>query len=509
MDGILPFLRQQRIFVFSCAALAFAILVAFAPSLGHPFMSDDYHALSALSGQQWDLHFFFTGSGKYPIPVTKLLWASQYALFGTQAQGYHLISLLLHLLNTTLVVVFFARLLKSKWAGLLTGAFFALSASHWRTTMWMSAQMKMLAAFFLLLALLSFLSFLRTGRWRFFVITLIAQIGMPFASAHGVELPVVLAPLYLFLRHTDEKHTRVPSQRVWWLIASLLTLAFVYVLLERLLYAHANAYLLSDEGMLQAGQNLLRAAHWLLLGLFEGLARSSTGLFIGAVPSIFSLHAATVPRVILLLPAGILTILLLLPRRRGWILPALLFAAWTVLLYAPPILPDMAQGLTEEWFITRARYFYVPAIPAAALLAVLVTNVKLPRRRPIARISAIAVLTLFCTSVLLSNLGRIQQLERYAATYTQEFGRVRDTYVQDLHTLLGQTWGTRVVTIRDELLGVVTGIDYAAHNVYPSHLAQIYLSTAERASFRFLPVGVPADYVVTGQGTLWPPVAGR
>ena len=76
----------------------------------------------------------------------------------------------------------------------------------------------------------------------------------------------------------------------------------------------------------------------------------------------------------------------------------------------------------------------------------------------------------------------------------------------DLHALLAQTWGTRVVTIRDTLLGTVTGIDYAAHNVYPSHLAKTYLTEDELASFRFLPDGVPADFGVTYTGALWPAV---
>ncbi|MFH1444220.1 MAG: hypothetical protein ABIG34_02415 [Candidatus Peregrinibacteria bacterium] len=507
MEREIPFLRQKKIFVFALSVLLFAIIAAFAPSMAHPFMSDDYHVLSALQTLPKDFSFFFTGNGKYLIPVTKLLWVGEWMLFGTREAGYHFTSLLLHIINTSLVILFVTRLLKSKWTGLLAGAFFALSASHWRTTMWMSAQMKLLAAFFLLLGLVCFLAYLRTGKGRYLGWTLVAQIGMPFSSALGVELPLVLALLYLFVQRTNGKRVRVPQKCVWKSLGVLLALALVYVVLQRLLYAHANAYLLSSGGIVQAFAHLPQAVRWLAAGLFEGLMRSSTGIFIGALPSIFTLHAAAVPFGIRLLPLGLLLILLFLPKRRHWGLPALLFAAWTLLLYVPPVLPDLSQGFIEEWFVTRARYFYLPAIPAAALLALLLTHVKLPkRRRPFLRVGVIAVLALFGATVLLSNLSRIHQLESYAATYTRDFGQVRDTYVGDLRILLSQTWGTQVVTIRDKLLGTVTGIDYAAHNVYPSHLAKVYLTADELASFRFLPDGFSADYGVTFDGSLWPPL---
>ncbi|MDO8469017.1 MAG: hypothetical protein Q7S29_04640 [Candidatus Peribacter sp.] len=509
MDGMLPFLRQTRIFIFACAVVVFAILVAFAPSLSHPFMSDDYHVLAALSSQPWDLRFFFTGNGNYMIPVTKLFWVVQFALFGTEAQGYHLFSLLLHLANTALVALFFARLFKSKWSGLLTGAFFALSASHWRTAMWMSAQMKMLAAFFLLIALLSFLSFLRTGERRYLIATLIAQIGMPFSSALGIELPFVLALLFLFLRKTDQKRIRVPVRPIWRTLGSLIGICLVYVVLQRILYAHANAFLLSGQGLKAGLLNLLMAGRWLFAGLFEGFGHSMTGFFIGANPAIFSLHAAAVPASVRFIPLGLLLILLLLPKRQGWWKMALLLAAWTVLLYAPPILPDLSQGFTTDWFVTRARYFYVPAIPVAALLTLLLTFVRLPKKRPVRRAALVVILALFGAGVLLGNLRHIAALESTASDFTKGFARARDAYVQDLRSLLGNTWGTRVVTITDVPLGQTTGFDYAGHNVLPSHLAQIYLSRDERSSFRFLPGGVPADYEVTGFGTLWPPVDGR
>ena len=505
MEGILPFLRQKRVFVFACIALLFAMLAAFAPSLRHPFMSDDYHVLASLAGGPWDLRFFWTGDGKYMIPVTKLLWVLEYALFGTEAKGYHVVSLLLHGVNTVLVVLFFGRLLKSKWSGLLTGAFFALSASHWRTAMWMSAQMKLLAAFFLLLGLFAFFRFLKTGRKKFLVLTVLAQIGMPFSSALGMELPFVLALFFLFMKRQSGQR-RATDRQVWQLLVGLLVLCLTYVLLQRILYAHANPYFLSAQGIGAALRNLLTAGGWVLVGLFEGFGHAMTGFFWGANLSIFGLHGAAFPLSIRLIPLGVLAILLLLPKRKGFWMLTLLFCAWTVLLYVPPVLPDIAQGFTLDWFVTRARYFYVPAIPAAALLTVLLTGVRLPRRRPLLRGALCVLLPLFAAFMLCANLGRIATLESYASDITEGFAVARDAYVHDLRQLLGRTWGTQVVTITDAPMGPVTGFEYAGHNVLPSHLAKTYLIPDECASFRFLPVGVPAEYTVSGKGTLWPPV---
>lgn len=508
MEGVLPFLRQKRVFVFACVALVFAVLAAFAPSMRHPFMSDDYHVLASLTGGPWDLRFFWTGSGKYLIPVTKMLWVGEYLLFGTNAAGYHAVSLLLHLLNTAMVFVLFRRLFKSQWSGLLTAALFALSASHWRTAMWMSAQMKMLAATFLLIALLAFLSYLRTGKLRPLLLLVVAQCAMPLTSALGVELPFVLAAFFLFLQDGTPR-VRVTTQQVWKVLGGLLGIAVLYAVLERLLYPHANPYLLSVGGLMGLVLHSLKALRWLVLGLYEGFGHSLTGVFWGANPSIFALHAAGAPPTIRLIPLGMLLILLLLPKRKDWWKPAALFLTWTILLYAPPIFPDIAQNFTQDWFVTRARYFYVPAIPAAALLTLLLTRVRPLKRRPRASQALTVLLALFTAAVLMSNLERIATYEARAADLTTGFARVRDAYVGDLHTLLGRTWGTQVVTITDEPLGKVTGFDYAGHNVLPSHLAQVYLTQDERASFRFLPPGVKAEYAVSGQGTLWPPLAGR
>ncbi len=508
MERVIPFLRQQRVFVFACTALVLAVLAAFGHSVGHPFMSDDYHVLAALRSEPWDARYFWTGDGKYMIPVTKLLWVMEYALFGTEAKGYHIVSLLLHGTNTVLVALFCGRLLRSKWSGLLTGAFFALSASHWRTAMWMSAQMKMLAAFFLLLGLFAFLRFLKTGKMKFLVLTVLAQIGMPFSSALGMELPFVLALFFLFVKRQGGQR-RATDRQVWQALAGLFALCLTYVFLQRLLYAHANPYLLSAQGLGVAMRNLPLAAGWLLVGLFEGFGHAMTGFFWGANPSIFAFHGAAVPLPIRLIPPGVLAILFLLPKRKGCWTRILLFCAWTVLLYAPPVLPDIAQGFTVDWFVTRARYFYVPAIPAAALLTVLLTSVRLPRRRPFLKGALSVLLPLFGAFVLFANLGRIATLESYASDSTKGFAVARDAYVQDLRQLLQNTWGTQVVTITDAPMGPVTGFDYAGHNVLPSHLAKAYLLPDECASFRFLPVGVPAEYAVSGNGTLWPPVARR
>ena len=510
MDPVQQFLRQKHVYTFGVAALFLAVLAVYLPSLAHPFMSDDYHVLAALASQPKDLVFFFTGNGKYLIPVTKLFWVVQYALFQTNAWGFHLASLLLHLANTALVTLFFTRLFRSKWQGLLTGVFFGLSASHWRTTMWISAQVKLLAALFLLLALLSFLSFLRTGQWRFLWGTALAQVAMPFASALGMELPFILLTLYLFQRQVDPKRVKVASRQAWSALALIAGLCIVYVVLQHTLYAHANTFLLSDQGIFSAIQNIPRAARWLMRGIFEGLLRSSTGVFVGAVPSIFSLHGAAVPLGVIMLPLVMFPVLVFVPKRRWdrpFILLLLLLTAWVVLLYAPPILPDMAQRFTEQWFITRPRYFYLPMIPMAAIIAVLLTTVRTTRRHPLRRWSTLAALVIFGGFVVLSNLQRIRFHEQFAAEQTQQFAVVRDALVADLRGLLRQTWGTRVLTIRDSVLGQVTGMDYAAHNVLPSHLARAYLPPAERASFRFLPEGVPADFGITPQGRLWPPVA--
>lgn len=485
--------ESRRVFILCVVALLFAVVTVYAASLDNPFTSDDYYGLAVANSLPKNFGYFFTNrslfptTGQYPVPLMKLLRLLEFTVFGANAGGFHLVSLLLHLTNILLVIFLFTRLLHSRWSGLLVGLFFGLSASHWRVTMWEAAQTKLLGALFLLLAVLSFLSFLQSGRWRFAAWTACAQGAMLFSSGMGVELPALFL-LFAWAVGWPQKPRR---KRFWEVLGILACLSVLYVVLQVLFFLTPQLFLLVRHDVLEFVRRLSLAGWWIAVGSYEGIFRSFTGIYIGAMEDFTVKTLVPVSPFLKALPLLPLAILLLWPKHRGNLsLPLFLcLGLWVLLLYFPPTLSDIAQGFNTVWFATRSRYLYLPAIPASAMLVQALTSLRLPRKEGILRTATVGGLLLFFLWVLSSNIRETQLHEQYVDRDSRSFAIVRDVLVTDLRALLRKESVPKegaVATIVDEPLGTVTGYQYAAHNVYPSTIAMGYLQPSEWSRFVFL-----------------------
>lgn len=95
-------------------------------------------------------------------PLTMLSLATEYWIFGPKAQAFHFISLLLHLINTVLVIFLIWKLFPlNYYIALLTGALFALHPQHVESVAWLAERKDVLSTLFFLLSLLSYLKYLK------------------------------------------------------------------------------------------------------------------------------------------------------------------------------------------------------------------------------------------------------------------------------------------------------------------------------------------------------------
>jgi protein O-mannosyl-transferase len=167
--------------------------------LNHSFLFgwDDGEYVAHPSVQQLDAagikNYFSTFYlGMYqPIPV--LSFAVNFALSGNNPTAWHVTNILLHLINVFLVFVFVRRLSGSENAALVAAALFGIHPMQTESIAWLSARSTGLFTAFYLLALISYLNYLRRDfKFSFLAKTFLFFLLALFSKSMAATLPMVL-----------------------------------------------------------------------------------------------------------------------------------------------------------------------------------------------------------------------------------------------------------------------------------------------------------------------------
>jgi tetratricopeptide (TPR) repeat protein len=179
-------------------ALAIILLISFiaySPVLQHGLLAwdDDFYIKNNPLVHSINLKEIFSQPvlGNYH-PVTMLTLAIEYQLFGLNGTGYHVVNLLLHLLNVLLV--FYTVFLLSDKGGvaLVAALLFGIHPLHVESVAWVAELKDLLYAFFFLLSFIFYLKYLKNPQKRFYVIALLLFLVSMLSKAMAASLPVVL-----------------------------------------------------------------------------------------------------------------------------------------------------------------------------------------------------------------------------------------------------------------------------------------------------------------------------
>jgi len=145
----------------------------------------------------------------YYRPMMTLGYLVCYRLFGLRAYGFHLVSLLLHVLAVCLVFVLTERLTGDRVWAFLAGALFALHPIHTESVAWIAAVTDLELTFFYLLTFGFFLAVARPGGRP--SKALLAAMGVAFVLAllskeQAMTLPA-LATVYEHFYREDRSET--------------------------------------------------------------------------------------------------------------------------------------------------------------------------------------------------------------------------------------------------------------------------------------------------------------
>ncbi|MCX6304735.1 MAG: tetratricopeptide repeat protein [Bacteroidetes bacterium] len=332
--------------------------IAFIPSLNNEFVNwDDIvyimnnDMITTFSWAHLRQIFSTYFMGNYH-PFILLSFSLDFHFFKFDAPGYHFHNLVLHLLNTFLVYVFFFRLLnKNANIAITIALLFAIHPMHVESVSWVSERKDLLYTAYFLLSLIAYLTYLRKERASYFILALLLFVFSLLSKAQAVTLPLVLLLVDYFLSRKFE--WKIVFEKIPFFILSLV-FGIVAVFAQK-----ASSYI-NPQGI-PLSQSIFYAPYGICVYLVKFLLPFyQTAVYNYPV----TLHGS-IPFYIYFSPVVFFVIafaLLKTWKHHKYITFGVLFFLVTVF----PVL----QFLPVGWAVVAERYTYVPYIGLAAIAAI-------------------------------------------------------------------------------------------------------------------------------------------
>jgi len=187
------------------AALALAVLAAFAPVVRNGFVNFDdntnlvdnpgAHQDFTLASLRWA---FTTVQSQNWHPLTWLSHMLDFRLFGPWAGGHHAVSALIHAANAALLLLALHAMTGALWRSALVAALFGLHPLRVESVAWASERKDVLAVLFGLLALCAYLRYVRRRTAGSYAAALALFACALMSKAMLVSLPGILLLLDLW-----------------------------------------------------------------------------------------------------------------------------------------------------------------------------------------------------------------------------------------------------------------------------------------------------------------------
>lgn len=314
-------------------------------------------------------------SGNYH-PLTMLSLSIDYNKHQLDAKAYHLTNLIVHILNTLLVLCFIWLLTKQQWLAVITALLFAIHPMHVESVSWASERKDVLYSFFYLAALCTYIFYLKNDKRKalFYVLTFLLFALSVLSKAMAVSLPIVLLAIDYFL---DRKMTlKVVLEKVPFLVLALI-FGYVAILAQRSGNAiHMDYYNFSDR--------ILFTCYGIMMYLWKAIAPFHLSCYYNYPTKLDGVF----PAIIYVSPLLILGLLFLIYRSLRFGKDILFGFGFFIITIALVL-----QILPVGGAIIADRYSYLPYVGLFFMLARGIN--RLLEKRSNLKIPAIVLLTVF------------------------------------------------------------------------------------------------------------------
>jgi hypothetical protein len=203
-------------------------LFIFIPSMKGDFLWDDKDFISEnqdLQSRGFWTRFLFSPFGgaegsdehgpkaganrQFYRPLTSLSYRLDFQVWGLNPAGFHLTNILLHVLNSFLLLGLLLKLGLDRWASFSGAVLFSVFPAHFENVSWISGRTDLLSFFFAALSLLFFLEFLEKRQLLGLVVSAFFYLAALLAKENVILLPLFFL-LLLGARRRGVKDTLYP-----------------------------------------------------------------------------------------------------------------------------------------------------------------------------------------------------------------------------------------------------------------------------------------------------------
>ena len=346
--------------------------VAYSNIINSYFLSDDFAQIGKILGGDLSV-VWGKAHGGFFRPLFILSYLIDIKIWGARPLGFHLTNVVLHSLNAFLTFILSLRMVESlkltagtkRAIAIGAGALFLLHPSHTEAVSWISGRADLIATFFCLASLLSYLAYARTKRTSQLALSLLCFALALLAKESAICLPFLVVVVGIFAGHgrQDRKNRR-----------HFLTCSALYVSILLVFVAVRSAFIGSLVGGYGISQHLNFSPSWLRDRLLEASVRS----ILPSLPSQLSrfLFKPLQSRVFILFSlacVGLVAAMTFL--RRRWHGPSERseqnrFLIVLVILFLFSLLPVINLRLTLYQTLGE-RFLYLPSVFSCLLMAYL------------------------------------------------------------------------------------------------------------------------------------------
>jgi hypothetical protein len=195
LADLLTLLHDPRKYLVMSAVVILSVnLTLYRPVLDSGFWSDDYHVIAPAARLSWQDFLIY-----YVDPRVQWIWyrplqgievGIQYALFGSDPRGYHVVQLLLHCADSLLLFGLVTHISRKWRIGLVTTLIYVTWSIINLAVYWPTVADPLLA-FFCLLAVWFWIRHLETDDWFKAVLAYIALMGGLGTKENAAVMPVI------------------------------------------------------------------------------------------------------------------------------------------------------------------------------------------------------------------------------------------------------------------------------------------------------------------------------
>src|SRR6185369_1674589 len=179
------------LFVITAALYSRAAYFPFCVIDDNEYVTNNVHVISGLSLDSITWAFTaFHASNWHPVTWLSLMLDSQ--LFGVNPAGFHLVNVVLHALNTSLLFFLLNSLTGAVWRSAFVAACFALHPLHVESVAWIAERKDVLSTLFWMLTLLFYSFYVKRSQRSMYFLSLAAFALGLMAKPMLVTIPVIL-----------------------------------------------------------------------------------------------------------------------------------------------------------------------------------------------------------------------------------------------------------------------------------------------------------------------------